>query len=120
MASITKVLLSGSTGGKQIKVAATATAGTTIHTTGTSASILDEVWLWAYNGDTAAIQLTIEWGGTTNPDDNIVQSIGAQSGLVLVVPGLVLAGTGAAASTVAAFAGTANKIVITGFVNRIG
>jgi hypothetical protein len=30
-----------------------------------------------------------------------------------------LSGTGAAASTVAAFAGTTNKIVITGYVNRI-
>jgi hypothetical protein len=36
-----------------------------------------------------------------------------------VVPGLILSGTGSAASTVAAFAGTTNKIVITGYVNRI-
>ncbi len=38
MATYSKVLLSGSTNGKQIKVAATATPGTTIHTavTGTT------------------------------------------------------------------------------------
>lgn len=120
MAALTKVLLSGSTGGKGIKVAATATAGTTIHATGISATIIDEVWLYAYNDDTVAITLTIEFGGVTDPDDTIVLSVPPASGLTLVVPGLTLVGTGAAARTVAAFAGTANKVVIHGFVNRIG
>jgi hypothetical protein len=119
MATFSKVKLSGSTNGRGILVAATASAGTTIHATGTSSSILDELWLYAYNSDTAAIVLTIEWGGTTAPNDNIKLSIPATSGLTLVVPGLILSGTGAAASTVAAFAGTTNKIVITGYVNRI-
>ena len=119
MATFSKVKLSGSTNGRGILVAATASAGTTIHATGTSSSILDELWLYAYNSDTAAITLTIEFGGTTAPNDNIKLSIPATSGLTLVVPGLILSGTGAAASTVAAFAGTTNKIVITGYVNRI-
>jgi hypothetical protein len=119
MATFSKVKLSGSTNGRGIKVAATATAGTTIHATGTSSSILDEIWLYAYNSDSAAIVLTIEFGGVSAPDDNIKLSIPATSGLTLVVPGLILSGTGAAASTVAAFAGTTNKIVITGYVNRI-
>jgi hypothetical protein len=119
MATFSKVKLSGSTNGRGIKVAATATAGTTIHATGTSSSILDEVWLYAYNSDTATIALTIEWGGVSAPDDNIKLSIPATSGLTLVVPGLILSGTGSVASTIAAFAGTANKIVITGYVNRI-
>jgi hypothetical protein len=119
MATFSKVKLSGSTNGRGIKVAATATAGTTIHATGTSSSILDEIWLYAYNSDSAAIVLTIEFGGVSAPDDNIKLSIPATSGLTLVVPGLILSGTGSVASTVAAFAGTANKIVITGYVNRI-
>jgi hypothetical protein len=119
MATFSKVKLSGSTNGRGIKVAATATAGTTIHATGTSSSILDEIWLYAYNSDSAAIVLTIEFGGVSAPDDNIKLSIPATSGLTLVVPGLILSGTGSAASTVAAFAATANKIVITGYVNRI-
>ncbi len=119
MATFSKVKLSGSTNGRGITVAATASAGTTIHATGTSSSVLDEVWLYAYNSDAAAVALTIELGGTTAPGDNIKLSIPATSGLTLVVPGLILSGTGAAASTIAAFAGTANKIVITGYVNRI-
>lgn len=119
MATFSKVLLSGSTNGRGIKVAATATPGTTIHATGTSATILDEVWLYAYNSDAASVVLTIELGGTTAPDDNIVLTIPSKAGLTLVVPGLILSGTGAAVTTISAFAASTNKIVITGYVNRI-
>lgn len=119
MASFSKVLLSGSTGGRLIKVAATATTGTTIHATGTSSSILDEVWLYAVNSDTVDRKLTIEFGGTTSPDDLIEQTITAESGLFLVVPGLLMSGTGSAARTITAFAAAANVVLIGGYVNRI-
>lgn len=119
MPTFTKTLLSGSTQGKAIKVAATATTGTTIHATGTSSSVIDEVWLYAFNSSTGPVSLTVEYGGTTAPDQNIVLSVPAQSGLTLVVPGLILTGTGTAANTVSAFAGTANVITISGYVNRI-
>jgi hypothetical protein len=119
MATYEKVILSGSTGGKQVKVAATATPGTTIHTTGTSATIQDEIWIYAVNSDTTARKLTIEFGGTASPDDLIELTIAAESGLVLVIPGLVLAGTGSAGRTVAAFCATANVVNISGYVNRI-
>lgn len=119
MATFSKQLLSGSTGGRLIKVAATASTGTTIHATGTSSSIIDEVWLYAVNSDTTARKLTIEYGGTTSPDDQIELTVAAESGLVLVVPGLILAGTGAAARTVTAFCATANVVLIGGYVNRI-
>ena len=119
MATFTKVTLSGSTQGKAIKVAQTASTGTTIHATGTSSSIIDEVWLYAYNSDAAAIELTIQYGGTTAVDNDIKITIPAKSGLTLIVPGLILTGTGAATNTVYAYAGTADKITITGYVNRI-
>lgn len=119
MATFTKALLSGSTQGKGIKVVATASTGTTIHATGTSSSIIDEVWLYAYNSHTADVLLTIQYGGTTSPDNDIKVTIPAQSGLVLVAPGLVLTGTGAAGNTVAAYAATANVITISGYVNRV-
>lgn len=119
MATFDKVLLSGSTNGRMVKVAATATAGTLIHATGTSATIEDEIWLYAVNSDTTARKLTIEFGGTSAPDDLIELTIAAESGLVLVVPGLVLTGTGSAANNVRAFAATANVISIGGYVNRI-
>lgn len=117
--AISKVLLSGSTGGRAIKVAATATTGTTIHATGTSSSVIDEVWIYAYNSDAVAVTLTVEWGGTTAPDDNVKVDIPPKAGLTLVVPGLILTGTGAAARTVSAFADTTNVVTVSGYVNRI-
>ena len=116
MATYTKVKLSARTNGRGVLVAATATAGTSIHVTGTAN--IDEVWLYAYNSDTVARLLTIEWGGVTAPNDNQKITIPPQSGLTLVVPGLTLLPSGSTL-TVAAFAATANVIVITGFVNRI-
>lgn len=119
MATYTKIPLSVQADGSPIKVVATASTGTTIHATGTSASIIDEVWLYAYNSSTAAVLLTVQYGGTTTPDDDIKITIPSQSGLTLVVPGLILSGTGSAANSVYAYAGTANVVTISGYVNRI-
>jgi len=119
MATFTKVLLSGSTQGKAIKVAATASTGTTIHATGTSSSVIDEIWLYAYNSASTATALTIQFGGTTAVDNDIKITIPPTSGLTLVVPGLDLTGTGSAANTVYAYAATTNVVTISGYVNRI-
>ena len=120
MATFTKQKLSGSTNGRGIAVVATATVGTTIHATGTSATTFDELWLYAANIHSSAVTLTIELGGVTVTSDLIQQSIAATpSGLVLVCAGLILTGTGSAALTVSAFASVASKIEIFGFVNRI-
>jgi hypothetical protein len=119
MATFTKTLLSGSTRGRGIEVTASATPGTTIHATGTASATIDEVWLYAYNNDSSARLVTLEFGGTTSPDDLIRVTVPAQSGLVLVTPGLVLTGTGASATTVSAFAAAASVVTIHGYVNRI-
>jgi hypothetical protein len=114
MATFTKLKLSGSTDGKAIKVVQTATAGTTIHTA--HATALDEIWLYAHNSSNAAVKLTLEFGGVAAPDDHIEINIGAEgTGLVLVSPGLLLTNS----LVVKAFAGTANVITLTGYVNRI-
>jgi hypothetical protein len=65
------------------------------------------------------VVLTVQFGGTATPDDDIKLTIPAASGLTLVVPGLVLTGTGSAANTIYAYAGTANVVTISGYVNRI-
>lgn len=118
MAVYSKELLSGSTNGKAIKLTATGTPGTTIHTGSTDTTITDEVWLYAQNTDTTARKLTIEWGGTAAPDDLIEITIPAESGLVLVAPGLLIKGA-ATALVVRGFAASANVITIHGYVNRI-
>lgn len=117
--SVAKIPFSGSTQGQAIKVAATSTPGTTIHTTGVSATVIDEVWLYAYNSDTVDRNLTIEFGGATAPDQNIVLPIPSKFGLVIVVPGLPLLGSGTVALTVKAFAAATNVVTVSGFVNRI-
>lgn len=119
MATFTKIALSGSTRGKAIKVAQTASTGTTIHATGTSATEIDEIWLYAYNSNAAAQLLTIQFGGTTAVDNDIKIIIPSQSGLTLVVPGLILTGDGSAANTVYAYAATADVVTLSGYVNRI-
>ena len=116
MATFTKTLLSGSTNGKAIKVVATATAGTTIHTAVSGTSSLDEIWLYAHNSSASTVKLTLEWGEATAPDGNIEINIGAEgTGLVLVAPGLLLQNS----LVVKAFAATANVVTLTGYVNRI-
>lgn len=118
MATFSKIHLSGSTDGRLIKVAQTATAGTTIHTGSSTTTTYDELWLYAVNSDTTDRKLTIEFGGTSSPDDLIEQTITAESGLLLVVPGLVIKGN-ATPLVVRAFAATANVVLIGGYVNRI-
>jgi hypothetical protein len=118
MATFTKKILSGSTDGKAIKVAATATAGTTIHTGSATTTTIDEVWLYAVNSSASAVKLTIEWGEATAPDGNIELSVAAESGLVLVVPGLLIKGN-ATPLVVKAFAATANVVMLHGYVNQI-
>ena len=118
MATYEKVKLSGSTDGRLIKVAATATPGTTIHTGSATATTYDEVWLYAVNSDTTARKLTIEWGSTSSPDDLIELTVAAESGLVLITPGLVIKGN-ATPLVVRAFCASANVVMIGGYVNQI-
>ena len=115
MATISKVILSGKADGKLIQVAATSSAGTIIHTAIAGTTDIDEIWLYACNTDAADKKLTIEWGGTTSPDDLIEVTIPGESGLVKIVEGLILQN----GAIVRAFAETADVINIGGFVNRI-
>jgi hypothetical protein len=112
MATYSKLILSGSTGGKPIAVAATATPGTLIHTA--SSTSLDEVWIYAVNTSVSSVKLTIEFGGVTNAE-NIEITLTGESGLALIIPGLILTGS----NVVRAFAGTTNVINISGYINRI-
>jgi hypothetical protein len=115
MPSISRIPLSGSTDGRGIKVVATASSGTTIHTATSSATDCDVVTIYAYNSSASAVNLTLQWGGTTSVDDDIKLSIPATSGLTLVVPDMVVRNS----LVVRAYAGTANVITLHGFANRV-
>ena len=111
--TITRLPFSGSADGQGIKVAATASPGTLVHTAHATAT--DEVWLWCVNSSASSVKLTVQFGGTTDPDDSIEAGIAAESGLFLIVPGLMLSNS----KVVRAFAGTANVLVVHGYANRI-
>jgi hypothetical protein len=114
MATMTYRLLSASTQGKAIKVAATSSAGTTIHQAVVGTTDIDIVFIYAQNTDTADRKLTLEWGGTTSPDDLIEVTIEAESGLKLVAPGIPLQNE----LFVKAFASVADVVTIHGYVHR--
>jgi hypothetical protein len=117
MSSYSRQLLSGSTSGRNIPVAAVATPGTPLHTAIAGAVAFDEVYLWAANVTAAAASITIEWGGVTNPGDHMVKTyvIPANSPPIPIATGQVLNG----GLAVRAFSDTANAINVTGYVNRI-
>lgn len=108
--------LSASIDGRGIKVASTASPGTLVHEalSSVAANEWDEVWLRAINTSGAAVKLTLEWGGTAAPDDQVEVTIPGESGFHDVVLGHVLQN----GKEVRAFAATADVIVLHGFVNR--
>lgn len=115
MATFSKELLSGSTNGRGIAVAAVATPGTLIHTAVAGTSVLDEIWLFAVNNGAVTRTLTIEFGGVADPGDHIEIQIPAQAGPYTIVPGLLLQNSLIAR----AFASAANEVTVFGYVNRI-
>ena len=116
MATYSKHVLSGTPAyGRNVKVAATATAGTLIHTAIAGTSDLDEIWLYACNTDSADRKLTIEYGGVASPDDLTEVTIATEAGWVLVCPGTLLQN----GLIVRAFAAATNVVMINGYVNRI-
>jgi len=115
MATFSKVVPSGSTDGKGIKVAATGTAGTLFHTAIAGSVNIDEIWLYLFNSDTVARVVTVEFGGATAPDQNVILTVQSKAGLVCAIPGLILNN----AATVKVFADATNVVTMTGFINRI-
>lgn len=116
MAGVSKSKLSGSTDGRPILVTATASPGTLIHTsvTGTTAGTFDEIWLYATNGNTADLVMTIELGGVAG-SDAIIQTIPFKNGRYLVIDGAILQN----GTIVRCYAGTGSVSSISGFVNTI-
>jgi len=99
-----------------IKVVATATAGTILHTAVSGTDDFDEISIWAMNSDGSNRLLTIEVGGVTDPDDLIEQTMTTIAGLEVVVPKGALRLNGGV--VVRAFAAAANVIVCMVAVNR--
>ncbi len=112
--AVTPVIPSGSTNGKQIKIAATSTPGTLLHTAVVGVTSLDEVWGWVTNNDTVSRNLTVEMGGVATPDDLIQLAVPSKTGLYLVIPGIRF-NNGA---VIRAFSDAANVLSMVLIVNR--
>tara|TARA_R110001599_G_scaffold310795_1_gene517988 strand:- start:268 stop:660 length:393 start_codon:yes stop_codon:yes gene_type:complete len=94
-----------------------ASVGTAIHEASSDTDHFDEIWLWASNFNTSTETLVLQWGTKAQQIGHFTTTINPNE-TVLVAPGWVLKG----ASTellVTAFSTTANKVNITGYVNRI-
>lgn len=114
--AFTHEVLSGSTNGLAVVIAATATAGTTIHTAIAGTTSRDEVWLWAVNNDAdgETRTLTVEWGDVVATSGWKVP-VPAAAGPVLVSPGLPLRN----GEVIAGYADEANDVQVFGYVNRV-
>lgn len=114
MATFDVIPLSGSTDGKNIKVAATETPGTLIHTGTTGSGNIDELELVAINTSNEDVTLTLEWGGVVDPDDLIIMVIPPKAGdFRISVSRAIQNGL-----LIRAFASVANVINIGGKIRR--
>lgn len=115
--NFSKIPLSGSTDFVPIKVTQTAIAsGDTIHTAGAAAPAFDELYVYVTNTDSSDRQLTLAYGGTTDPDHMICKTITITA---LTGPTPIIAGLSTAnAKVLKAACDIANKLTITGFCNR--
>ena len=109
---ITKMVFSGSSGGRSV---ALGTGPTIIHTSVSGGSDYDELFFYVYNSATVARRVSA-FVGATLAKDKISQSIPSQDGLYLVGPGAPL-GLGKALKALAT-AG-ANVLYAHGWANRI-
>ena len=110
-------IASGCSNGRGIKVVQTGSPGTTIHTavSGTDENVVDEVYIYAYNGHTDVVTLTLQLGGTTSPDDDCVVNLASKSGEQMLIPGYRFNNS----VVIKAYASVANVIVIRCIVNHI-
>lgn len=115
--NFSKIPLSGSTDFVGIVVTQTAIAsGDTIHTAGGALPAFDELYVYVTNTDSADRQLTLVYGGTTDPTHMVSKAviIPALSGPTPIITGQATTN----GKILKAACDVANKVVLTGFVNR--
>ena len=115
MANFTKLILSGSVDGRNIRIVATATPGTTIHTAtaSTGSDSCDEVYLWAGSTSASYINMTVQTSDSADMASYNVRVPPAYAGLIPVIPGFPYR------NGVVLTATASSPVNISGFVNRI-
>jgi hypothetical protein len=121
--TLSKHLLAQSTYGKNITVASNAAiSATCFHVAPGGVTSYDEVWMYAFNGYSDDIALTILWGVSAEgaaltdfTNEITTVTVPFQSGRVLVIDGKLLQ----YGLSAVAYSSTENGILLDGFVNRI-
>lgn len=116
MPTFSRQLLSASTDGLPVVVAATASPGTLLHTAVGGAG-RDEVFIWVANVTGGPATLSVQWGSTSDPAGMACKglSIPPNGPPVPIMVGQTIAN----AQEVRAFSDTASALNITGYINRI-
>lgn len=116
MTSVKKVPFSEAVNWRGILITEVANPGNLIHTAVKEEASRDEVWLWASNsaGGGAVVVLTVQFGGTTSPDDFVVVEV-PDNNTVPILQGRVLD----AGLEVRVFDDTGNTVNVWGYVNRV-
>ncbi len=113
----TRIGFSAATNGATMTVNTTsAFSPMTVHTAVSGTTNWDDVWIWAANTDTVSRTISLYFGAHSSIGDQVVGSYDLPPGgaPVLICPGLFLQNSG----VVEAYASIANKINLTGYVNR--
>jgi len=113
----TRIGFSAATNGATMTVNTTsAISPMTVHTTGPGIYNWDDIWIWAANTDTVSRTISLYFGAHSSLGDQVVGNYDLPPGgaPVLICPGLFLQNSG----VVEAYASIANKINLTGYVNR--
>lgn len=109
-----KGLSQGGTGNAPILLTNMIPGSILIHTTPTSATVLDEVWLWAYNADssnTATIILDVDY-------TQFLQFNIPPKGSMMLLGGIPFGGDGSSAKTINGEVNVSD-VYVYGYVNRI-
>lgn len=118
MSNFTALIPSGSTDGRPIKVVATSTPGTTVHTATSAAGMesVDEVFVWAVNTRANGIFGTLHIGTVTDDEQSINFRVpGGYAGPTLILPGVRLRN----GVVLTATASVANRVNLIVNVNRV-
>ena len=113
--AISKILLSG--GGTDGKLLPSDGNNQTIHTASSTATDIDEVWIWAPNVHSADVEVTVGWGRAGYTASNSLFTVPTLAGLYLLVPGLILQGDSSSQKLVNVNA-SSGHINFCGYVNR--
>jgi len=114
--AVTRHVLSGSTAGRPIVIAAVASPGTLLHTAQPGLVVVEEVWLEIINSSNVLVAVTVEWGGVT-AGDRFPETfyLPPRCPPIFVATGAQIQN----ALEIRAYASVANVLRARGFLNRI-